>query len=62
MIDRALKWLADRPFSRHRWVEDIYARAELRRWDRMQRRRARAPSEARALFHTVPRKGEHPKA
>ena len=39
MIDKVLTWLAYRPISERRWVEDIYARAELRRWERTQKKR-----------------------
>ena len=62
MIDRILKWLAYRPFSRHRWVEDIYARAELRRWDRIQKAIAKGRRQRRRARAELPtRKARHPK-
>ena len=51
MIDRFLWWVACRPFSDRPWLEDVYVRASVLRWQRFQKRGRPAQRTGPALLN-----------
>ena len=60
MIDRLLWWLACRPFSDRPWLEDVYVRASVLRWNRVQKRGRPVPKKTGPARNDSRRKENQP--